>query len=57
LTLFTVTVNDFASDSCEVVSVTRTVIVAELGPSAGVYCNTPLFALMVAPAGAPGSRL
>src|SRR6185503_9218028 len=40
-------------------SVTRTVIVLVPGPSAtvGVQVNTPLLALMLAPAGAPGSKL
>src|SRR5262245_56915439 len=40
-------------------SVTRTVIVLVPGPfaSLGVQLNTPLLGLMLAPAGAPGSRL
>src|SRR5205814_4711004 len=38
-------------------SVTLTVTVAVTGPSGGVHVNTPVVALIVAPAGAPASRL
>src|SRR5262245_29615943 len=38
-------------------SVTRTVMVNEPGPSAGVHVNAPVAGSMLALAGAPGSRL
>src|SRR5437867_4492279 len=59
-TSLTTTVNVFASlNAGEPLSVTRTVTALVLGPcaSVGVQVNTPLVALMLAPAGAPGSRL
>src|SRR4051794_2296668 len=60
LTSLTVTVKDRAADSAGVpLSVTRTVIGYEPGPcaSVGVQEKAPVVALMLAPAGAPASRL
>src|SRR5262249_7086231 len=59
-TSLTTTVKLFASlNAGEPLSVTRTMTLFVLGPwaSLGVQLNTPVVALIVMPAGAPGSRL
>src|SRR2546425_468993 len=59
-TSFTITVKDLVSlNTGEPLSVTRTVMLLVLGPwaSVGVHVNAPDDPLIVAPDGAPGSRL